>query len=149
MSNTYRVERDRDVLCVIDSGRLMSAPLRDRTRLDAAVDAAVAVAAVAEEVGDRCGVLAFDRELRRRLAPRRGGADAVVRALFDLEPRPVDSDYELAFRYSGEAKRAFVILFTDLLEPAARGPCWRPCRCSSGGTRSPWPARPMPTCRSS
>jgi uncharacterized protein (DUF58 family) len=122
MSNTYRVERDRDVLCVIDSGRLMSAPLRDRTRLDAAVDAAVAVAAVAEEVGDRCGVLAFDRELRRRLAPRRGGADAVVRALFDLEPQPVDSDYELAFRYAGEAKRAFVILFTDLLEPAAARP---------------------------
>jgi uncharacterized protein (DUF58 family) len=122
MSNTYRVERDRDVLCVIDSGRLMSAPLRDRTRLDAAVDAAVAVAAVAEEVGDRCGVLAFDRELRRRLAPRRAGADAVVRALFDLEPRPFDSDYELAFRYAGEAKRAFVLVFTDLLEPAAARP---------------------------
>ena len=122
MSNTYRIERDRDVLCVIDSGRLMSAPLRDRTRLDAAVDAAVAVAAVAEELGDRCGVLAFDRELRRRLAPRRSGADAVVRALYDLEPRPVDADYELAFRYAGEAKRAFVLVFTDLLEEAAARP---------------------------
>lgn len=122
MSNAYRVERDRDVLCVIDSGRLMAAPLRDRTRLDAAVDAAVAVAAVAEELGDRCGVLAFDREISRRLAPRRAGADAVVRALFDLEPRPFDSDYELAFRYAGEAKRAFVLVFTDLLEEAAARP---------------------------
>jgi len=122
MSNTYRVERDRDVLCVIDCGRLMAAPLRDRTRLDAAVDAAVAVAAVAEELGDRCGVLAFDREVRRRLAPRRAGADAVVRALYDLEPRSVDSDYELAFRYAGEARRAFVLVFSDLLEEAAARP---------------------------
>ena len=122
MSNTYRVERDRDVLCVIDSGRLMAAPLRDRTRLDAAVDAAVAVAAVAEELGDRCGVLAFDREIAGGWRRGARGADAVVRALFDLEPRPFDSDYELAFRYAGEAKRAFVLVFTDLLEEAAARP---------------------------
>ena len=122
MSNTYRVERDRDVVCVVDCGRLMAAPLQDRTRLDAAIDAAVAVAAVADEVGDRAGVLAFDREILRRLPPRRAGASAVVQALFDLEPRPVDSDYELAFRHVGESKRAFVLVLTDLLEEAAARP---------------------------
>ena len=42
-----------------------------------------------------------------------------MRALFDLEPRPVDSDYELAFRRVGGAKRAFVLVFTDLLDEAA------------------------------
>jgi len=41
MSNQYRVERDRDVICVIDCGRLMAAPFADRTRLDAALDAAL------------------------------------------------------------------------------------------------------------
>src|SRR5207244_12967529 len=50
MSNQYRVERDRDFVCVVDCGRLMAAPLGSGTRLDAAVDAAVAVAAVAEEL---------------------------------------------------------------------------------------------------
>src|SRR5262249_45689006 len=55
MSNQYRVEQDRDVVCVVDAGRLMGAPLGDRTRLDAAIDAAAAVAAVADAVGDRCG----------------------------------------------------------------------------------------------
>ena len=35
----YRVEQDRDVVCVMDSGRLMGAPLGDGTRLDFAVDA--------------------------------------------------------------------------------------------------------------
>jgi uncharacterized protein (DUF58 family) len=39
MSNQYRVERDRDVQCVVDCGRLMAAPLGDRTRLDVALDA--------------------------------------------------------------------------------------------------------------
>jgi uncharacterized protein (DUF58 family) len=122
MSNQYRVEQDRDVICVLDTGRLMAAPLGDRTRLDAAVDAAVAVAAVADEVGDRCGMVAFDRELRRRVGPRRRGAAVVVRALFDLEPRPVESDYELAFHAVGDAKRALVLVFTDLLEEAAARP---------------------------
>ncbi len=69
MSNQYRVERDRDVICLVDGGRLMAAPLRDRTRLDAAVDAAVAVAAVADEVGDRVGALAFERKVVRAVLP--------------------------------------------------------------------------------
>ena len=72
MSNQYRIERDRDVVCVVDCGRLMAAPLADRTRLDAALDAAVAVAAVADELGDRCGVIAFDGEVLRSPAPAAG-----------------------------------------------------------------------------
>jgi uncharacterized protein (DUF58 family) len=122
MSNQYRVERDRDVICVVDCGRLMAAPLGDRTRLDAALDAAVAVAAVADELGDRCGAIAFDAEVRRWLAPRRRGSRALVRALFDAEPRAVDSDYERAFAVLGEAKRAFALVLTDLLDEAAARP---------------------------
>jgi uncharacterized protein (DUF58 family) len=122
MSNQYRVEQDRVVICCIDTGRLMAAPLDGLTRLDAAVDAAVAVALVADEVGDHCGALAFDDRLRRRVAPRRRGARAVVEALFDLEPTPVESDYELAFRSVGGGKRALVLVFTDLLEESAARP---------------------------
>jgi uncharacterized protein (DUF58 family) len=125
MSNQYRVETDRDVICLVDCGRLMAAPLRDRTRLDAAVDAAVAVAAVADAVSDRCGTIAFDSEVRRRVAPRRAGGRTVAHALFDVEPVPVDSDYASAFAAVGEAKRAWVVLFTDLLEEAAARPLLR------------------------
>jgi uncharacterized protein (DUF58 family) len=122
MTNVYRVEQDRDVICVIDTGRLMAAPTGDRTRLDVAVDTAAAVAMVCDVSGDRCGVLAFDSEVRRELAPRRGGADAVVRAIFDLEPVSVESDYELAFHRIGSWKRALVFVFTDLLERSAARP---------------------------
>jgi uncharacterized protein (DUF58 family) len=122
MTNQYRVEQDRDVVCLVDAGRLMTAPVGDRTRLDATIDAVAAVALVADEVGDRCGVVAFDDEVLRHLRPRRSGGDAVVRAVFDVEPSSVDSDYELAFRTVGGGKRAFVLVLTDLLEEAAAQP---------------------------
>jgi uncharacterized protein (DUF58 family) len=122
MSNQYRIEQDRDVVCVVDIGRLMSAPIGERTRLDAAVDAVAAVALVADQVGDRCGTIAFDARVHRKIPPRRGGGDAVVKALFDLEPTTIESDYELAFRAVGGAKRAFVVVLTDLLEEAAARP---------------------------
>ncbi|HEV2755892.1 MAG TPA: DUF58 domain-containing protein [Actinomycetota bacterium] len=122
MTNTYRVEQDRDVLCVVDAGRLMGGPLGpQKTRLDVALDATVAVALVADEVGDRCGALAFDARIVRDLRPRRAGSKRVVEALFDLEATETDSDYELAFRTVGGGKRSLVLMFTDLIdEPAAR-----------------------------
>jgi uncharacterized protein (DUF58 family) len=123
MSNQYRVEQDRNVICCIDAGRLMSAPVADDvTRLDAALDAAVAVALVADEVGDQCGALAFADTVKRRVPPRRRGGRAVVEALFDLEPTPVEADYEAAFRRVGGGKRALVLVFTDLLEETAARP---------------------------
>ena len=125
MSNQFRVDQDRDVVCVVDAGRLMAAPLPGTpplTRLDAALDAATAVALVADEMGDRCGTVAFDAEVRRRLPPRRRGGTGVVEALFDLEPSPVDSDYELAFRTVGRSKRSLVLVLTDLVEQGAARP---------------------------
>ena len=89
MSNVYRIEQDRDVVCLLDAGRLMSAPLDARTtRLDAAVDAVTMVALVADELGDRCGVTVFDAAIRSQLRPRRNGGRAVVRAILDAEPTP-------------------------------------------------------------
>ncbi|MDQ3987112.1 MAG: DUF58 domain-containing protein [Actinomycetota bacterium] len=119
MSNQYRIERDRDVICLLDAGRLMASPIQERTRLDAAVDAVAALAAVADELDDRCGVIAFDSEVRRELAPRRRGTAAVLKAVFDLEPSNSDSDYELAFRAVGTGKRSLVVVLTDLLDEAA------------------------------
>jgi uncharacterized protein (DUF58 family) len=119
MSNQYRVEQDRDVICVVDAGRLVAAPIGTLTRLDAAVDAVAAVALVADEVGDRSGVIVFDDAIRRRVKTRRGGGRAVVQAVVDIEPRLVDSDYDLAFRSVGASKRGLVIVFTDLVDEAA------------------------------
>ena len=120
MSNQYRIEQDRDVICLLDAGRLMSAPIGDLTRprrgrrrgrrrsRSSPTRSATVV-----------GVIVFDDEIRRRLATRRSGGRAVVQAILDVEPRLVDSDYDLAFRSVGGGKRGLVIVFTDLVDEAA------------------------------
>lgn len=121
MSNQYRLEQSRELQFLIDAGRLMAAPLGDRNRLDVALDAVTAVGLTADELGDHCGVVAFDSELRRQLRPRRDGGRSIIRALFDLQPRLRDSDYELAFRRIATGRRALVLVLCDLFdEDAAR-----------------------------
>ncbi|MCA1682405.1 MAG: DUF58 domain-containing protein [Actinobacteria bacterium] len=125
MSNQYRIEQDREIICLVDSGRLMGTPLGDRlvngggTRLDAALDAVTAVALVADELGDRCGAIAFDSTIRADLRPGRRAGRAVVRGLFDLEPTTRDSDFELACARVSGSRRALVLVFTDLVDLAA------------------------------
>jgi uncharacterized protein (DUF58 family) len=123
MTNQYRVEQDRDVVFLVDAGRLMAAPTAatygSPTLLDAALDAATAVAMAADELGDHCGAIAFDAGIRRELAPRRRGGQRVVHALFDLEPALEDSDFERAFLRVGSSRRALVLVFTDLIDERA------------------------------
>ncbi len=119
MSNQYRVETERQVVCLIDCGRLMAAPIGDKTRLDIAIDAVTAVAHVADVLGDRSGAIAFDHQILRNLGDRRRGADALVHAIHDLQPSDRDSDYDLAFRSVRNTKRALIIVMTDLLDESA------------------------------
>ncbi len=122
MTNTYRLARDQDVICVLDTGRLMAAPVGDRSRMDAAVDAVAAVAAVTEVVGDRVGVIVFSDRVLRTVNPRSDGADAVLAAIHDLEADSVDADYEAAFRWVTGRKHAFVLVLTDLMDMSAGAP---------------------------
>ena len=122
MSNQYRIEQEREVVCLLDCGRLMTAPsgaAHAASRLDVALDAVVAVGLVADALGDRFGVIAFDRELRAVLRPRRRGGEDVLQALHAVEPRLVDSDFELAVRSVGGSKRALVLVMTDFLDEVA------------------------------
>jgi uncharacterized protein (DUF58 family) len=119
MTNQYRVDENRDLLCLVDSGRLMASPIADSTRLDIALDAVAVLAVAAGEAGDRVGTLAFAADILRNLPPRRKGAEAVVNALFDIEPVEVESDYELAFKAVSSRKRSLIAIFTDLVDPAS------------------------------
>jgi uncharacterized protein (DUF58 family) len=122
MSNEHRYETERDVILCIDAGRLMAAPAGDRTLLDAAVDAASAVALVADELGDRCGVIAYDDRVLRHHPARRGSGQAVVEAIHDLEPSERDADPQRALALLTGTKRALVVVLTDLVEPVAARP---------------------------
>ena len=119
MTNQFRLEQSRELQFLLDAGRLMAAPFGDRNRLDVALDAVTAVGLTADELGDHCGVVAFDSEVRVQMRPRRAGGQDIVRALFDLQPRLRDSDYELAFRQIAGGRRALVLVLCDLFDDDA------------------------------
>lgn len=122
MVRTWRPERDRRVLLVVDTARTSAARVGDGTRLDASIDAAFLLAALATRAGDRVDMLAFDRRVR---ADVRGASatDVLVRmseALVDVEPTLVETDAHAMVAAIGARMRqhALVVLLTAL-EPSA------------------------------
>lgn len=120
----YEVERSQNVMLLIDSGRLMTARAGDRRKMDYAVTAALSVASIAALVNDKVGFVAFAGRILRACAPRGGAGSAgpVAALMHDLEPRFEESDYDAAFAYvrTHVRKRSLVILFTDMIDPAAQ-----------------------------
>ena len=119
---TYRAERNQTVLVLLDNGRVMAGRVDGVPRVEHAVDAVMMLTAVATGLGDRCGVVAFDREVRTAVAPGRGQRQLgrVVEALYDLEPVLAESDYAGAFTEAlGRfRRRTMLVVLTDLVAPA-------------------------------
>ena len=123
MVATYEVERAQQILVALDAGRLMTARLGDRRKLDHAVSAALAIAAIGRLAADRVGLLAFAATTLARVLPAGGAAHAakLTDVLSDLEPHFEESDYERAFLDLSRIlrRRSLVVLFTDLFDPVA------------------------------
>ncbi|HXP18269.1 MAG TPA: DUF58 domain-containing protein [Streptosporangiaceae bacterium] len=119
---TWRPERDRRIIVVLDTGRTSAGRVGSIPRLDASMDAALLLAALATRAGDRVDFLAIDRRVRARVvgAGRLGVLAAVTSAMATLEPDLIESDIGLmASTVLGIARqRSLVVLLTDL-SPAA------------------------------
>ena len=115
---TWRPERDRTVLLVLDTSRTSAGRVGDVPRLDATLDAALLLSALAVRAGDRVELLAFDRE-PRAVVEGSGKQDVLARmsdAMAGLDPALVESDGR---RLVGEIlrrtrRRSLVVLFTSL-----------------------------------
>jgi uncharacterized protein (DUF58 family) len=129
ISNVYREERNQHVLLLLDGGRTMAGTVAGAPRFEHALDAAVAVASLAVDVGDRVGAFAFDQRLRASVPPRAddGQPRRIVDALFEVEPTVLASDYlgALGGVLARYRRRAFLVLFTDLADQAAVDPLLR------------------------
>ena len=66
---TYRAERNQIVIMLLDNGRVMAGRVDGVPRVEHAMDAAMMLTSVATRLGDRAGLVAFDRH-----GPRRGPA---------------------------------------------------------------------------
>jgi uncharacterized protein (DUF58 family) len=119
----YEVERAQQIVVAIDAGRLMSPRLGDRRKLDFAVSAALAIAAIARLAADRVGVVAFAASVLARVSPGTGPKHAaqLTDVLSDVEPHFEEADYERAFLDTQRTlrRRSLVVLFTDLFDPVA------------------------------
>jgi uncharacterized protein (DUF58 family) len=117
---TYRSEQNQTVLALLDNGRVMAGRVDGVPRVEHAMDAVMALTTVATGLGDRCGLVAFDREVRAVVPPRHGASQLsrVIDALYDLEPALVESDYAEAFSetLARFRRRTLLVILTDLAE---------------------------------
>ncbi|MFD0142901.1 MULTISPECIES: DUF58 domain-containing protein [unclassified Streptomyces] len=115
---TWRPERDRHILIVLDTGRTSAGRVGDVPRLDAAMDAALLLTALASRAGDRVDLLAYDRRLRAHVQGRSAGdvLPAVVNALATVEPELVETDARglAATALARAPRRSLLVLLTSL-----------------------------------
>ncbi|RJQ79551.1 DUF58 domain-containing protein [Amycolatopsis panacis] len=120
MVRTWRPERDRQVVLVLDTGRVSAGRVGDAPRLDAAMDAALLLAALASRAGDRVDLVAYDRQVRASVPNSKTLLPSLVNALAPIEPSLVETDARgmVAEVLRRTRRRALVVLLTGL-EPAA------------------------------
>ncbi|MFF3893003.1 DUF58 domain-containing protein [Streptomyces sp. NPDC001812] len=115
---TWRPERDRHILLVLDTGRTSAGRVGDIPRLDASMDAALLLAALASRAGDRVDLLAHDRRLRALVQGRSAGdvLPSLVNAMATLEPELVETDARslTATALRTAPRRSLIVLFTTL-----------------------------------
>ncbi|MFG2918548.1 DUF58 domain-containing protein [Kitasatospora sp. NPDC048298] len=115
---TWRPERDRHILVVLDTGRTSAGRVGDAPRLDAALDAALLLTALATRAGDRVDLLAHDS--RKRVAVAGSSAHEVLpaftNAMAGLEPALHETDMRslVATALKMAPHRSLIVLLTGL-----------------------------------
>ena len=113
----YEQETNQAVMICVDTGRHMLSEVDGVRKLDLCLDAALLLMHAAERANDQTGLLLFNDEVQRYIAPKRGKAQigAILDAVYDTQAEPVQSNYLGAFGYlaSRWKRRSLVIVFTD------------------------------------
>lgn len=115
---TWRPERDRRVVLLLDTSRTSAARIANEPRLDTGIEAALLLAMLAHGGADRVDFLAFDRRIRARVQSGSKGnlLNRLVTAVAPLEAELIEADFSLvpgAVR-SVSTRRSLVVLITAL-----------------------------------
>lgn len=126
VTKMYQIERTQEVYVVIDTSRLSAraesedgqAPV---TQLEQFITAAMTLGLVAQKQGDLFGLVAFSDRVERLIRAAGGMShfNAVREAVYTLEARPVNPDYEELFTTLRLRlrRRALLIILTGLDDP--------------------------------
>lgn len=120
ISREFNVERNQNVLVLLDCGRSMKNESGGLAYMDRALNAAIMLSYIALGQGDTVGLLAFSSRIERCLKPLRGkpSIQTLIQHTFDLEARAEASDYSAAFDQVSRRfrKRSLVILLTHVID---------------------------------
>ena len=115
-------EKSARLVVLLDCGRAMASMDGRRSKLDAALAAALALMRFASARGDRVLIAAFSDRIERLVRVRSGarGAAQAYATLYDLEARLNESAYDVAAEAARdtEFRRAKVVLLTSLVDLA-------------------------------
>ncbi|MGA1835521.1 DUF58 domain-containing protein [Herbiconiux sp. 11R-BC] len=121
MVRTWRPERDRRVVIVIDTGRTQAARIDDEPRLDTAFESSLLLAALATRAGDRVDLVAYDRRLRGRVHGASGPEllSRMVDAMAPIEPGLIEMDWTAVPGLVRQVttQRSLVVLLTAIDAP--------------------------------
>jgi uncharacterized protein (DUF58 family) len=123
---TWRPERDRRVVVIIDSGRTSAARIDSEPRIDTAFESTLLLAALASRAGDRVDVVVFDQRVRGRVQGATGAdlMSRLVETMAGIDPQLIETDWTAvpALVRSVTAQRALVVIATSIDSPgSARG----------------------------
>ena len=123
---TWRPERDRRVVLVLDTGRTSAARVADEPRLDTSFEASLLLAALATRAGDRVDTLLYDRRVRGRVQGATGPEllSRMVDTMAPTEADLIETDWSLVPGLVRQVTthRALVVLLTAIDTPgSARG----------------------------
>ena len=120
---TWRPERDRRVVIVIDSGRTSAARIANEPRIDTAFESSLLLAALATRAGDRIDLVVYDRRVRGRVHGATGPEllSRMVNAMAPIEPELIEMDWAAVpgLVRSVTSQRALVVLMTAIDAPGA------------------------------
>ena len=123
MVRTWRPERDRRVVILVDSGRTSAARIDDEARIDTAFEASLLLAALATRAGDRVDWLSWDRRVRGRVQGQTGAEllSKLVDSMALIEPELIESDWSAvpAQVRSVTSHHALVVILTSIEAPGA------------------------------
>ncbi|MBL8186993.1 MAG: DUF58 domain-containing protein [Acidobacteria bacterium] len=116
----YQIERNQNIVVMIDAGRLMTSRIEHLSKLDHAINAALAIGYVATSGGDNVGLLVFNRQVVSYLPPQRGHSQlsAMTEALYSVKAQMIEPSYARAFQHLSQncKRRALVVILTDLVD---------------------------------
>lgn len=126
ITRVFEIERSQAIWIVLDAGRLLRSEIQQEqsklrlSKLDYAVNAALSLAQVATQCGDRVGLLAYGHSIQQNVAAGRGALHlrTIVDCLAQVRAEASEANHSRAARVllTEQSRRSLVVWITDFAE---------------------------------